>query len=124
MRLSLIACLVPLVSFAAPQARAGGHHARVIASPTIGCTDRALLQRFSFGDQLEAYQRVALGAGECRTLDQGLIVVKENAEWFTGLVRVRPVGEPQGVWISRDALADGYVEWPVSAGTRFPQPWR
>ena len=111
---------------AASAALAGG--ARVIAAPVIGCTDRGLLARAVpiMSDprlDYDALMRAALDAGLCRTLEPGRIVVRQGSDWFSGLVRVRPVGEPQAVWISRAALADGVVPFPAAAGTRFPA-WR
>ncbi len=68
--------------------------------------------------------RAALGAGQCRLLDAGLIVVRQGGDLLGGLARVRPVGEPQAVWIDGAALAEGEVPFPVEAGTRFPRPYR
>lgn len=99
-------------------------HARLIAAPTIGCTDRALLQRaFRDEGQYDRLMRAALGAGQCRVLPAGATVVTQGGDFFySGLKRVRPVGEPQAVWISPAALAAGAVEVPAEAGWRFPLP--
>lgn len=112
---------------AAAPALAGG--ARVVATPVVGCTDRALILRADWlrSDPRYDYDRLmraALGAGQCRVLDAGLIVVRQGGDLLGGLARVRPIGEPQAVWIDGAALADGEVPFPVEAGTRFPRPYR
>ncbi|MDE2363383.1 MAG: hypothetical protein KGM42_11955 [Hyphomicrobiales bacterium] len=112
-----------LAAALASPARAGG--ARVIAMPVIGCTDPGLLARESRiranpGLDYDRLMRAARGAGQCRTLGAGMIVVEQQSDWFGGFVRVRPVGEPQAVWISRVALGQGRIPFPAYAGTRFP----
>lgn len=119
--------LLALACGAAAPALAGG--ARVVAKPVVGCTDRALILRADWlrGDPRydhDRLMRAALGAGQCRLLDAGLIVVRQGGDLLGGLARVRPVGEPQAVWIDGAALAEGEVPFPVEAGTRFPRPYR
>ncbi|MFO1116779.1 MAG: hypothetical protein U1E28_13935 [Beijerinckiaceae bacterium] len=118
-----IACasILSACVFAGPASAAG---ARLVAADTIGCTDRALLSRaFWVQDQYDRLMRAALGAGQCRILPAGALVVTQGGDrLYSGLKRVRPVGEPQAVWISPAALAAGVVEVPVEAGWRFPLP--
>lgn len=118
----LVYALLPCLACSAAPALAG--QARVVAAATIGCTDRALLQRaFWVEGQYDRLMRAALGAGQCRVIPTGMVVVPQGDDpFYSGLRRVRPVGEPQAVWISPAALAEGEIPVPAAAGWRFPQP--
>ena len=116
---ALLACLA-----ASP---AGADHVRAVAIPVVGCTDRALIERADAlrSDPKYDYDRLlraAFGAGECRLLPVGMVVIKQDSDLLGTLVRVRPAGEPQAVWIVKGMLAEGEVLLPASAGTRFPLP--
>lgn len=92
----------------ASSAQAGG--GRLVATSVVGCVDRALIARADWlrADPAHDYDRLlraAIGAGQCRTLDAGTTVVAQGSDILGGLVRVRPVGEPQAVWIGAGALA-------------------
>jgi hypothetical protein len=120
--------LALLVTVSASAALAGSH-VRAIATPALGCTDRALIERadaFASNPKYEydTLMRAAVGAGECRLLPAGMVVIGQDSDLIGPLVRVRPVGEPQAVWIVRNQLAEGEALLPASAGTRFPLPRR
>jgi hypothetical protein len=120
--------LAVMASVAASAALAGSH-VRAIATPALGCTDRALIERT---DELssnpkydyDTLMRAAVGAGECRLLPAGMVVIRQDSDLLGPLVRVRPVGEPQAVWIVGSQLAEGEALLPANAGTRFPLPRR
>ena len=120
------AALALIAATAASDALAGSH-VRAVAVPTLACTDRALIER---ADALRSdpnvdydrLMRAALGAGECRVLPAGLVVIKQDSDLLGPLVRVRPAGEPQPLWIVKGMLAEGEALLPASAGVRFPLP--
>jgi hypothetical protein len=127
MQRTTLPCFVSLLFVVLASAPAAAGHTRMVAAPVVGCTDRALIER---ADSLRSdpnydydrLMRAAFGAGECRVLPAGMVVVTQGADLLGPLVRVRPVGEPQAVWIVKGMLAEGEAVMPASAGARFPLP--
>lgn len=104
------ALAVAFLSLDAPPAQA--REAYRIKMPTIGCLDRALVQRLRNlreDNGLLAADSIAQGAldsGECTPLPAGMLVVEEDSDIVAGLTKVRAPGVPAPVWVRYATLSD------------------
>ena len=86
--------------------------ARFVKMPTVGCYDRAIVERATDlreedrGYDFDALLRTAIENGDCERLRPGLMVVIEDSDIVAGLSKVRAQGEPRAVWVRYRALAE------------------
>lgn len=100
------ACLVSGGAWTSSDALA--QSARPSKRDALGCANRDLQDRIATiansGDQ-EAFKKLAgsaVAAGQCRVVEKGTMLFKEDTAMMSGLACFRPVGDIKCLWMSSD----------------------